>query len=61
MDILSREQAAEYLGMSLSSFKKYQKEIPHIQLGRLVKFDVNDLDNYLKSKKVGTANECKTN
>jgi len=54
MELKTREQAAEYLGVSLSTFKKFQNTIPHIQLGRLVKFDVNDLDAYLESKKVAS-------
>ena len=52
MELKTREQAAEYLGVSLSTFKKFQNTIPHIQLGRLVKFDVKDLEAYLESKKV---------
>ena len=52
MELKTREEAAEYLGVSLSTFKKYQKDIKHIQLGHLVKFDVKDLDAYLESKKV---------
>lgn len=52
MDLKTREEAAKYIGVSLSTFKKLRKEIKHIQLGRLVKYDVKDLDAYLESKKV---------
>lgn len=52
MEIKTREEAAEYLGVSLATFKKFQKTIPHIRLGRLIKFDIKDLDAYLESKKV---------
>ena len=51
MEIKSREEAAKYLGMSLSTFKGIMKEIPKIRLGRLVKFDVKDLDAYLEAHK----------
>ena len=57
MELKTREESAEYLGVSLSTFKKFQNTIPHIQLGRLVKFDVKDLDAYLESKKIGGSNE----
>lgn len=51
MELKTREESAEYLGVSLSTFKKFQNTIPHIQLGRLVKFDVKDLDAYLEAHK----------
>ena len=57
MELKTREEAAEYLGVSLSTFKKFMRNIPHIQLGRLVKFDVKDLEAYLESKKVGGSND----
>ena len=52
MELKTREEAAEYLGVSLSTFKKLQKTIKRIQLGRLVKYDIKDLDAYLESRKV---------
>lgn len=46
-------EAAEYLGISLSLFKKtVRKEIPVIKIGRRTQFDVKDLDAYLENKKV---------
>ena len=52
MELKTREEAAEYIGVSLSTFKKFMKTIKHIRIGRLIKFDVKDLDAYLESKKV---------
>lgn len=50
----TREEAAKYIGVSFSMFKKsVQKELREIRIGRRVLFDVNDLDAYLESKKVG--------
>ena len=53
METFTRQEAADYLRMSLSKFKKTtQKELPCIQLGRKVLFDKKDLDEYLESKKI---------
>ena len=50
---LSKVQAAKYLGVSLSTFKKVvQKEIPVIKIGRLTQYKLSDLDAYLESKRV---------
>ena len=49
---MNKTEAAKYLGVSLSTFKKtIQKELPVIKLGRLVFFEEKDLDAYLESKK----------
>ena len=53
METLTRHEAADYLKVSLSKFKKtIQKELPFIKLGRIVLFDKKDIDKYLESKKV---------
>lgn len=53
MERLTKVEAAEYLGISLSLFKKIvQKEIPVIKIGRRTQYDKKDLDNYLESRKV---------
>ena len=51
MELKTRDEAAAYIGVSLSTFKKLQKDIKFIRLGRLIKFDVKDLDAYLESIK----------
>lgn len=52
MDLLTRQEAADHLRVSLSNFKKtIQKQLPFVKLGRRVLFDKKDLDDYLESKK----------
>lgn len=53
MTTLTRQQAADYIGVCIATFKKIQKDIRAIRIGRRVFFDVKDLDAYLESKKVG--------
>lgn len=53
MQTLNRYEAAEYIGVGISTFKKLQKELRTIRIGRRVFFDTKDLDAYLESKKVG--------
>jgi excisionase family DNA binding protein len=57
MTTLTRQEAAKYIGVGISTFKKLQKEIRAIRIGRKVLFDTKDLDAYLESKKVGGLNE----
>lgn len=52
MEILTKQEAAKYLGISLSTLKKIQKNIRLIKLGRLVRFDKKDLDAYLEAQKL---------
>ena len=56
MTTLTRQEAAKYIGVGLSTFKKLQKELRFIKIGRRVLFDTKDLDAYLESKKVGGEN-----
>lgn len=53
MTTLTRQEAAKYIGVGISTFKKIQKDIRSIHIGRRVLFDAKDLDAYLESKKVG--------
>ena len=53
MTTLTRQEAAKYIGVGISTFKKIQKDIRSIHIGRRVLFDTKDLDAYLESKKVG--------
>lgn len=53
-DLLSREQAAEYLGVTSqtlaiwASTKRY--ELPYVKIGRLVKYRKSDLDKFIMSR-----------
>lgn len=57
METLTRQEAAKYIGLGITTFKKIQKEIRQIRIGRRVFFDTKDLDAYLESKKVGGLND----
>jgi excisionase family DNA binding protein len=58
-DLLSREEAAEYLGVSPKTLatwactKRYP--LPVVKLGRAVKYRVADLEKFIESRTVGTA------
>ena len=57
-DLLSREEAAEYLGVSPKTLatwhcrKRYP--LPVVKLGRAVKYRVSDLEKFIESRTVGT-------
>ncbi len=44
------KEAAEYLDISTNTLYTWvsQRRIPHIKVGRLVKFDLNKLDQYIE-------------
>ncbi|MDP2342263.1 MAG: helix-turn-helix domain-containing protein [Deltaproteobacteria bacterium] len=52
---LTYEQAAEYLGVALPTLYSLvcRKAVPHVRLSaRMVRFDVDDLDRWLDSRRV---------
>jgi excisionase family DNA binding protein len=53
-ELLSTEETAEFLGISKTTLYEWiiQKKIPHFKVGRLVKFKKEDLDGWLKKKKM---------
>ena len=51
--LLSREEAASYLGIGLTTFEEVvQPELPIVRIGRRVLFDVEDLDGWITAQKV---------
>jgi len=52
-ELLSTEETAEFLGISKNTLYEWiiQKRVPHIKVGRLVKFKREDLENWLKTRK----------
>ncbi|NQU74188.1 MAG: helix-turn-helix domain-containing protein [Candidatus Omnitrophica bacterium] len=48
------QELSEYLGISLQAIYEWtsQKRIPHIKLGRLVKFDIIEGDRWLLSQRI---------
>jgi excisionase family DNA binding protein len=65
LKLLSREKAAEYLGVlpeTLASWactKRYN--LPFIKIGRLVKYRLEDLDNFIKQRTVSFENASNLN
>jgi excisionase family DNA binding protein len=53
-ELLSTTETAEFLGISKNTLYEWiiQKKIPHFKVGRLVKFKKEDLETWLKKKKM---------
>jgi excisionase family DNA binding protein len=52
--IVDIKEAAKYYGLKVSTLYQWvsQKKIPYYKLGRLVKFDLNELDKFIEKTKV---------
>ena len=52
--LIDIHQAAHYTGISATTLYKWvgQRKIPHIKMGRLVKFDPMKLDEWIKQQTV---------
>ena len=60
-DLMTRQQAAEHLGISvptLDGFARDRKGPAFIRIGRLVRYLKNDLDTWLESQRIES---CSTN
>ena len=57
--LLNVPRAADYLGIKISTLYQWvsQKKIPYFKSGRLVKFDLNDLDKFIEKTKVNPVKE----
>ncbi|MHA2061910.1 MAG: helix-turn-helix domain-containing protein [Candidatus Sifarchaeia archaeon] len=51
-NLMTIEEAANYLGIRLSTLYKYTsaRKIPHVKVGRLVKFRQEDLENWVNER-----------
>jgi len=52
--LLDRAQAAEYLGLNTHTLNIWackKKNLPYYKVGRLVKYKLSDLDNFLNKSK----------
>jgi len=51
---LSPKELSQYLGVSLQTVYEWtsQKKIPYVKLGRLVKFDIKEIDKWMLSQRV---------
>ncbi|KEJ91111.1 helix-turn-helix transcriptional regulator [Synergistes jonesii] len=47
---LTRDEAAEYMGMSGYTLDEYQRkgtlQIPSVKIGKMVRYDLKDIDRY---------------
>jgi len=51
--LLSPKELSEYLGLSLNTIYSWvnERKLPYYKVSRLVKFDIAEIDNWLKDKK----------
>lgn len=52
--LLNIHEAAEYLGLTVGTMYVWvsQRKIPYVKVGRLTKFDKNDLDSWIDDHKI---------
>ena len=57
--LIGIQQAAKYSGLKVSTLYQWvsQKRIPYFKSGRLVKFDLNDLNQFIEKSKVKPVKE----
>ena len=53
-NLLCLNEIAQYLGVKPSTIYSWvnQKRLPYIKIGRLVKFDLRDIDAWIQGRKV---------
>lgn len=49
-EIMTRKEAAAYIGISLAKFAQIQNDIVQIRIGKNVRFRKSEIDKYLTSK-----------
>jgi excisionase family DNA binding protein len=51
---LSPQELSAYIGLSLNTIYSWvsQKRIPYIKVSRLVKFNISEIDNWMKAMRV---------
>ena len=57
--LISSKELSDYLGVSLNTIRSWvwMKRIPYLKLGRLVRFDMNTIEAWLKDRAVGVRME----
>jgi len=57
--LITLAQAADYLNVSPRSLWRavHEREVAVVRVGRLLRFDCEDLDQYVSSRRVGAVNE----
>lgn len=56
---ISVEDLAKYLDLSINTIYSwvYQRKIPYWKFGRLVKFDLREIDEWIKTKREGVSDK----
>ena len=51
---LGIKEMAEYIGIQEGTLRVWtcHKKIPYVKIGRLVKFDLREIENWLKEKRI---------
>ena len=51
---INKEELAQYLGISVNTIRSWvwMRQIPYVKLGKLVKFDLQEMENWLKIRTV---------
>jgi excisionase family DNA binding protein len=61
MQRISSDEAAEFLGLNPRTLKNWRhldrRELPYYKVGRRVIYDLQDLTNFLASRRVGQPQE----
>jgi len=51
---LGVKELSEYLGLPINTLRSWvwMRKIPYVKLGRIVKFDLRDIDEWIRERKV---------
>jgi len=53
-NLMGAREIAQTLGVSVNTIRTWvwQKQIPYLKVGRLVRFDIREIDAWLQDKKI---------
>jgi excisionase family DNA binding protein len=54
---INTEELAEYLGVGINTVRSwtFMKKIPYVKMGRLVRFDLKEIDKWIHDNKIEIA------
>lgn len=55
---IGTKELSEYLDVSINTVRHwvFSRQIPHVKMGRLVKFDLREIEGWIKKRKVEAFN-----
>jgi excisionase family DNA binding protein len=58
LELLTINEACKYLGVKKSTLYSwsFQKKIPHVKVGKLLKFEISQLNEWLRQNMQGVVN-----